>query len=458
MGDPLHTQAKVPNQPTKPPDFTSQVVGHHSPAIPNPKTGLTPPQSGLTPSNNPQFVETLGSAPRVAATPSNGDPPTDRSPMDAPPLDDRLGGSIAPQQLAHAVLQPGASRVPLPTTSGPLAASIPPPFSGAPNSASLTSSQQIASGEAHNWTPVADSRATMPAHLALAGAAMPNANQAVPGSDGVHMDLTLQPRVAPDPILENAQDATLPGHAALPARTAHPAHFDDSNTIDYDESSTVGKHYQFTFILTVNHSCNRTLFHTDDVPPVLINPETNHRPPLRRNDGDTDSESDGHDDDDSVEKISEHSLQDSDFELFVAPLSLQHSLQANRVIPSFSQTSQSPNTSIPPTHKIGTQSTTETIPPCSAPSIETHHSHTQPEAPSRTLPNPGEQYGPSSDNLDRPPSSHPNCEQGSVVGAGRLPKAPNDVPTRGACKQIKTSRIVRMTREKIRVLYNSVSR
>ncbi|KAL2508826.1 Uncharacterized protein Fot_32473 [Forsythia ovata] len=43
-------------------------------------------------------------------------------------------------------------------------------------------------------------------------------------------------------------------------------------------------------------------------------------------------------------------------------------------------------------------------------------------------------------------------------GAGHLPRNPDGVPTRGACKQIKTSRIVRTTREKIRVLYNSVSR
>ncbi|KAL2493876.1 uncharacterized protein Fot_37633 [Forsythia ovata] len=144
---------------------------------------------------------------------------------------------------------------------------------------------------------------------------------------------------------------------------------------------------------------------------------------------------------------------------FVAPLSLRHSLQANRVVvPSLSQTSQSPNTSIPPTRKNGTQSTIETNPTCSDPLIETLRTHTQPEAPSRTLSNPGAQYGHSNDNLDRPPSSHPGCEQGSVVGAGRLPKTPNDVPTRGACKQIKTSRIVRTTQEKIRVLYNSVSR
>ncbi|KAL2463418.1 Uncharacterized protein Fot_53074 [Forsythia ovata] len=92
---------------------------------------------------------------------------------------------------------------------------------------------------------------------------------------------------------------------------------------------------------------------------------------------------------------------------FVALLSLRHSLQANRIVLSFSQTSQSPNTFIPPTRKIGTQSTTETIPTCSAPSIETPRTHKQPEAPSRTLPNQGAQYGPSSDNLDQPPSCHP---------------------------------------------------
>ncbi|KAL2545246.1 Uncharacterized protein Fot_14479 [Forsythia ovata] len=144
---------------------------------------------------------------------------------------------------------------------------------------------------------------------------------------------------------------------------------------------------------------------------------------------------------------------------FVAPLSLRYSLQANRVVPSFSQTSQSPNTSIPPTSKIGTQSTIETIPTCSTPLIETLRTRTQPEAPSRTLPNPSAQYGPpSSDNFDRPTSRHPGCEQGSAVGSESLPRTPNDVPTRGSCKQIKTSRIVRTTREKIRVIYNSVSR
>ncbi|KAL2493875.1 Uncharacterized protein Fot_37632 [Forsythia ovata] len=52
---------------------------------------------------------------------------------------------------------------------------------------------------------------------------------------------------------------------------------------------------------------------TYDVPSDLINPKTNDRPSLR-NYGDTDNESDGQDDDDLVEKISEHSFVDSDFE------------------------------------------------------------------------------------------------------------------------------------------------
>ncbi|KAL2486838.1 Uncharacterized protein Adt_31594 [Abeliophyllum distichum] len=92
---------------------------------------------------------------------------------------------------------------------------------------------------------------------------------------------------------------------------------------------------------------------------------------------------------------------------FVAPLSLRNSLQANRVVPSFSETSQSLNTSIPPTSKIGTQSTTKTIPTCSTPLMETLGTNSQPEAPSRTLPNPSAQYGPSNDNFDQPISRHP---------------------------------------------------
>ncbi|KAL2470985.1 Uncharacterized protein Adt_39121 [Abeliophyllum distichum] len=98
---------------------------------------------------------------------------------------------------------------------------------------------------------------------------------------------------------------------------------------------------------------------------------------------------------------------------FVAPLSLRRSLKANRVVPSLSHTSQSPNTSIPPTRKIGIQSTTETIVTCTASLIETIHTHTHPEAPLRTLPNQDTQYGLPGDNLDRPPSRHPGCEQDS---------------------------------------------
>ncbi|CAI9754012.1 unnamed protein product [Fraxinus pennsylvanica] len=90
-----------------------------------------------------------------------------------------------------------------------------------------------------------------------------------------------------------------------------------------------------------------------------------------------------------------------------------------------SQTCQSPNTSLPLARKIGTRSTTESIPTCRAPLIETVRTPTHPEIPPRTLPNPGVQYGTSSDNLDQPPSRHmsairhhPGCKRGS--GEGQL--------------------------------------
>ncbi|KAL2493844.1 hypothetical protein Fot_37601 [Forsythia ovata] len=156
MGDFLPSQANVLNQPTKPPDLAPSVLGHASPAIPNPHTGHTPPQSGLTLPNNPQLAKTLGLAPSIAAAPSNSDPPTGQSPTDAPPLDDLLGGSIAPQQLAHAVLQSGASRVPLSVSLGPLAASRPPSISGTPNPASFIPPQLIAPRMAQNPNPLAD--------------------------------------------------------------------------------------------------------------------------------------------------------------------------------------------------------------------------------------------------------------------------------------------------------------
>ncbi|KAL2453611.1 Uncharacterized protein Adt_48889 [Abeliophyllum distichum] len=82
----------------------------------------------------------------------------------------------------------------------------------------------------------------------------------------------------------------------------------------------------------------------------------------------------------------------------------------NRLESSSSQTSQSPNASIPTTRKIATQSSTETIPMCSAPLIKNFHTHTHPKTPSRTLANPSAQYGSSSDNLDRPPARPTNFE------------------------------------------------
>ncbi|KAL2497861.1 Uncharacterized protein Adt_23411 [Abeliophyllum distichum] len=49
MGNPLQSQTNVPNQPTKPSDLASFVVGQPTPALPNLTTGLTPSQTGHTP-------------------------------------------------------------------------------------------------------------------------------------------------------------------------------------------------------------------------------------------------------------------------------------------------------------------------------------------------------------------------------------------------------------------------
>ncbi|CAA2959914.1 Hypothetical predicted protein [Olea europaea subsp. europaea] len=229
----------------------------------------------------------------------------------------------------------------------------------------------------------------------------------------------------------------------------------------------------------------QTLLHIDDAPP---DPKSFDRRLFRGNDGDTDNESDEDNNSDLVYKISEHGLEDSDLEEFVPPLSLQHSLEANRLVHPLSPTSQSPNTSLHQHHKIVTRSTIKNIPTCSGPLIETTHAPTHPEITARTLPNPGAEYGPSNDKLDQPPSHptsvvhrHPGRKQGSGtaksenvhraeennealddeiddsegIDIGHLLRTLDDHPTRGACKQIKISRIVHTTREKIRVLYNS---
>ncbi|KAK1552982.1 hypothetical protein Q3G72_026713 [Acer saccharum] len=119
--------------------------------------------------------------------------------------------------------------------------------------------------------------------------------------------------------------------------------------------------------------------------------------------------------------------------------------------------------SVAPTTSRLTRSTTVTLPTRSSPTRETVLTPIHAHALSRTLPHPAVQHGPSSMNLNQPLSCHAirrhlGCQKVLGVGAGHLPRVSDDRPTRGACRQIKTSRIVRMTQEKIRVSYNSVSR
>ncbi|KAL2474384.1 hypothetical protein Adt_35120 [Abeliophyllum distichum] len=124
MGDPLQSQANVPNQPTKPPDLASFVVGQPTPALPNLTTGLTPSQTGHTPHISPHFVATLGRTPSEAATTTIGFEHAGGPPVDAPPPGDQFGGSFVDQNLALADSRPGATRG-SPHTHGPTHGSIP---------------------------------------------------------------------------------------------------------------------------------------------------------------------------------------------------------------------------------------------------------------------------------------------------------------------------------------------
>ncbi|KAL2542739.1 Uncharacterized protein Adt_03717 [Abeliophyllum distichum] len=89
----------------------------------------------------------------------------------------------------------------------------------------------------------------------------------------------------------------------------------DNNDVAYQETSSSNVP---NMVEAQNYVVIHTLLHADDVPPILIDKETNDGSSLKRNDGDTNNESDGlnddDDDDDSVEKISEHPLGISDLE------------------------------------------------------------------------------------------------------------------------------------------------
>ncbi|KAK0572976.1 hypothetical protein LWI29_001152 [Acer saccharum] len=105
--------------------------------------------------------------------------------------------------------------------------------------------------------------------------------------------------------------------------------------------------------------------------------------------------------------------------------------------------------SVAPTTSRLTRSTTVTLPTRSSPTRETVLTPIHAHALSRTLPHPAVQHGPSSMNLNQPLSCrairrHLGCQKVLGVGAGHLPRVSDDRPTRGACRQIKTSRIVRV--------------
>ncbi|KAL2532092.1 hypothetical protein Adt_05443 [Abeliophyllum distichum] len=93
-GDPSQFQSNVPNQPTKPPDISSSMVGHHSPAIPIPNTGPTPQNSSLTLPVCHQTAGTLNLDPIEAAAPTNGGLVTGQSSINLPPMDDQFEGFV----------------------------------------------------------------------------------------------------------------------------------------------------------------------------------------------------------------------------------------------------------------------------------------------------------------------------------------------------------------------------
>ncbi|KAL2512765.1 Uncharacterized protein Adt_18365 [Abeliophyllum distichum] len=195
----------MPYEPTKPLDF--------------PKTSHMPHISGPTPPENLQFAATLGFNPSDAAASHNGNLAFSQSPMDAPPPDVLIEGSIASQNLSPAVLNSGLARVPLPAPSGTLAASSNPPISELPTSATLPSTQLIAPG-LQQTLPSADvPHAPLPAPQAPPAASAQQPNLGVVNSIGPILDPSLRPRVAPDPIAEDPSEANVSA-PALPACTA----------------------------------------------------------------------------------------------------------------------------------------------------------------------------------------------------------------------------------------------
>ncbi|KAL2490614.1 hypothetical protein Adt_26242 [Abeliophyllum distichum] len=211
-----------PNQSTKPPDFSSSVIGQPPPVIPIPNTGPTPTKSGPTPSKTTPNVETLGGLPCDAAATPNGGPPIGQPTLEAPPLGDSFGGPFPSQTLAPAVLPSEPSRKGMPAPSGPFVSTNSPPIADAPYSASLISSQLLVPTLEEALPRADSSRATMPQPQAPTCASIQKAKPGVPNSVGLHFDPFSEPSKALDPIVEDPSDANVPA-PALPARTARTA-------------------------------------------------------------------------------------------------------------------------------------------------------------------------------------------------------------------------------------------
>ncbi|KAL2471504.1 hypothetical protein Adt_39640 [Abeliophyllum distichum] len=153
MSDFPPNNPNMPNQPTKPSDLSPNVVAHSPPVIPTLTHGLTPNKSAPTSQISPHFAATLGLNPNEAAATSTNVAPIGPSPIDVPPLNKQIDGSISSQTLAHAVLKSGESRLPLPAASVPLAATNDAPISGQPNPALPSSSLQFVPRMAHDLSP-----------------------------------------------------------------------------------------------------------------------------------------------------------------------------------------------------------------------------------------------------------------------------------------------------------------
>ncbi|KAL2551435.1 Aminotransferase class I and II domain-containing protein [Forsythia ovata] len=177
-----------PNQPTKPPDISSSMVGHHSPAIPIPNTGPTPTKSSLTMAICPQTAGTLDLDTIDAAAPPNGGLVTGHSPINLPPMDGQFEGFVTCQNLEPAILSSGQSGAPMPAPSGPSALAHSPPTADVQYSAPLTSSQ-LNVPAAEQPMPLADnSRTHTPALQAPSGASNQQAIGGVPGSVGLPLN------------------------------------------------------------------------------------------------------------------------------------------------------------------------------------------------------------------------------------------------------------------------------